>query len=107
MNAHNILESGVDPEGKWLYRVGGIAAIVLVVGYILSFPIYFSVGDPPASGVEAQLAYFAEHAAGWWAIILLMVSTTCCGTDLLRAYLALKHVNRGSAGGARLQALLP
>ena len=55
-----------------MFRVAGICAIVLVVGYFLTFPIYVWVGDQPASGVEAQLTYFAEHAAGWWAILFLM-----------------------------------
>ena len=56
MNAQNSMTSAVDPEGKWLYRVGGISAFVLVVGYFLTFPIYGWVGDQPTSGVEAQLA---------------------------------------------------
>jgi len=46
----------VDPEGKWMYRVAGICAIALAVGYFLTFPLYGWVGNPPASGVEAQLA---------------------------------------------------
>ena len=96
MNAQNRLDSGVDPEGKWLYRVGGIAAIVLVVGYFLTFPIYFLVGDQPATGVEAQLAYFADHAAGWWAIVFLMVFTDLLLVPIFFGiYLALKHVNKG------------
>lgn len=96
MNAQNTLDSGVDPAGKWSYRVGGIAAIVLVVGYFLTFPIYFWVGDPPASGVEAQLTYFADHAAGWWAIVFLMVFTDLLLVPIFFGiYLALKHINQG------------
>ena len=96
MSTHNRFESGVDPEGKWLYGVGGIAAIVLVVGYFLTFPIYFWVGDPPASGVEAQLAYFADHAAAWWAIVFLLIFTDLLLVPIFFAvYLALKHVNKG------------
>jgi len=86
----------VDPEGKWMYRVAGICAIVLVVGYFLTFPIYAWVGDQPASGVEAQLAYFAEHAAGWWAITFLMVVTDLLLVPIFFGiYMALKHVNKG------------
>lgn len=86
----------VDPEGKWFYRVSGIAAFVLVVGYFLTFPIYFWVGDQPASGVEAQLAYFAEHAGGWWAIVFLMVFTDLLIVPIFFGiYMALKHVNKG------------
>jgi len=66
------------------------------VGYFLTFPIYFWVGDQPASGVEAQLAYFAEHAGGWWAIVFLMVFTDLLLVPIFFGiYLALKHVNKG------------
>ena len=96
MNAQNVIANSVDPEGKWFYRVSGIAAFVLVVGYFLTFPIYFWVGDQPASGVEAQLAYFAEHARGWWAIVFLMVSTDLLIVPIFFGiYIALKHVNKG------------
>ena len=96
MNAQNVIANSVDPEGKWFYRVSGIAAFVLVVGYFLTFPIYFWVGDQPASGVEAQLAYFAEHAGGWWAIVFLMVFTDLLIVPIFFGiYMALKHVNKG------------
>ena len=96
MNAQNMIVNAVNPEGKWFYRVSGIAAFVLVVGYFLTFPIYFWVGDQPASGVEAQLAYFAEHAGGWWAIVFLMVFTDLLIVPIFFGiYIALKHVNKG------------
>src|SRR5512139_681231 len=96
MNAQNVIANSVDPEGKWLYRVGGITAFILVVGYFLTFPIYFWVGDPPASGIEAQLAYFAEHAGGWWAIVFLMVFTDLLLVPIFFGiYLSLKHINKG------------
>jgi hypothetical protein len=96
MNTQDRSVSAVDPEGKWLYRVGGIAAIVLVVGYFLTFPIYFYVGDQPASGVEAQLVYFSEHATGWWAIAFLMVFTDLLLVPIFFGiYMALKHINKG------------
>lgn len=96
MNTPNSTSSAVDPEGKWMYRVAGVAAVVLAVGYVLAIPIYALVGDQPATGIEAQLTYFADHAAGWWSIVVLMVAT-----DLLYVpvyfglYAALKHLNRG------------
>lgn len=96
MNAQNMIANSVDPEGRWLYRMSGIAAFVLVVGYFLTFPIYFWVGDQPAIGVEAQLAYFAEHAGGWWAIVFLMVFTDLLIVPIFFGiYTALKHVNKG------------
>jgi hypothetical protein len=108
MNAQDSTTSGVDLEGRWMYRVAGISAIVLAVGYVLAIPIYSLVGDQPAADIEAQLTYFAEHATGWWSIVVLMVAT-----DLLYVpvyfglYLALKHLNRGLvAMGAAFAALL-
>ena len=96
MNAQNVIANSADPEDKWFYRVSGIAAFVLVVGYFLTFPIYFWVGDQPASGVEAQLAYFAEHAGGWWAIVFLMVFTDLLILPIFFGiYMALKQVNKG------------
>jgi hypothetical protein len=96
MNEQNMIVNSVDPEGKRFYRVSAIAAFVLVVGYFLTFPIYFWVGDPPASSVEAQLAYFSEHAGGWWAIVFLMVFTDLLLVPIFFGiYLALKHVNKG------------
>jgi hypothetical protein len=96
MNAQITTTRGVDPAGVWMYRVAGTSAIVLAVGYLLAIPIYALVGDQPGVGIEAQLTYFAEHATGWWSIVVLMVAT-----DLLYVpvyfglYLALKHLNWG------------
>ncbi|UCH60374.1 MAG: hypothetical protein JSV61_02565 [Anaerolineales bacterium] len=93
---NNKTQFTVDPEGKWMFRVAGICAIVLVVGYFLTFPIYFWVGDQPTAGVEAQLAYFADHAAGWWAIVFLMVVTDLLLVPIFFGiYMALKHINKG------------
>jgi hypothetical protein len=58
--------------------------------------MYGWVGDQPASGVEAQLAYFADHAAGWWAIVFLMVVTDLLLIPIFFGiYFALKHINKG------------
>jgi hypothetical protein len=96
MNAQNVVANSDNPEDKWFFRVSGIAAFVLVLGYFLTFPIYFWVGDQPASGVETQLAYFAEHAGGWWAIVFLMVFTDLLLVPIFCGiYLALKHINKG------------
>jgi hypothetical protein len=108
MNAQATTTSGVDPAGQWMYRVAGISAIVLAVGYALAIPIYALVGDQPATGIEAQLAYFADHAAGWWAIVVLMVFTDLLYVPVyLGLYAALKHLNRGLvAMGAAFAAFL-
>jgi hypothetical protein len=97
MSAQNMMGNAVDPDGKWLYRVGGISAFVLVLGYLLTFPVYAWVGDAPSSGVEAQLVYFAEHATGWWAILGLMIFTDLLYVPVfLAVYRALKGINRNA-----------
>lgn len=85
----------VDLNNKKLYRLGGISTFILVVGYLLTFPIYAWVGDAPPSNVEAQLAYFAEHGKGWWAILGLMVFTDLLYIPIFMVlYQALQHINR-------------
>ena len=85
----------VDPEGKWIVRVGGISALGLGIGYLLTFPVITYAGGFPPSGIEAQLAFFAEHAAGWWAITGLMVFTDLLYVPIFLAlYQALKGINK-------------
>ena len=83
----------VDTDGRWIYRVGGLSGIVLGVGYLLTIPVTIIIaGGFPPLGVEARLAFFAEHAAGWWIATALMVFT-----DLLYVpiFLALYHALKG------------
>ncbi len=94
MNERNMMVSTVDPEGKWLYRVGGIATFILVIGYFLTFPVYAGVGGPSPSGAEARLIYYGGHIAGWWAILGLMVFTDFLYVVVwLALYRALKAIN--------------
>lgn len=84
----------VDPEGKWLYRLGGIAAFVLVIGYFLTFPLYASAGIAP-TGAEAQLLHYAPHLTEWWAILGLMVFTDLLYIPIwLALYRSLKGISR-------------
>jgi hypothetical protein len=85
----------VDLDEKWSYRVGSISAFALFIGYLITFPVYAWVGDAPPSGVEAQLAYFAEHATGWRLILGLMVFTDLLLVPIFLAlYQALKGVGK-------------
>jgi hypothetical protein len=94
MNTQNMIVNAVDLDEKWLYRVGGIAALILVIGYFLTFPVYGSVGFYP-NGDEARLAYFAKNATGWWIITGLMVFTDLLIVPVFLAlYQALKGINR-------------
>lgn len=86
----------VDQAGKWIYRVGGISAIFLGIGYLLTFPvvIVYAGGFPPP-GAEAKLVFFAEHATEWWAATALMVFTDLLYIPVFLAlYQALKGINK-------------
>jgi hypothetical protein len=77
-----------------LYRVGGISALLLSLGYIVTVPLYIYVGAPPHEA-EAWLTYLAGKTTEWWAILGLSVLTDLLFIPLAFAlYLALKGVNR-------------
>ena len=94
MSVQKMMFNAVDPDGKWLYRVGGISALILGVAYIIIIVLYVPVGAPP-SGAEAWLTYLAGNTKVWWAILGLSVLTDFLFVPVtLSLYLALKGINR-------------
>lgn len=94
MNVTAGMVHAVDPAEKWLYRVGGMAAIVFGIAYIIIIGLYVPVGAPP-DGVEARLQYHATNPMLWWAILDLSVLTDFLLVAVAAAlYLALKGINR-------------
>jgi hypothetical protein len=84
-------------DEKYWYRVGGIAALVLAIGYIIIFPLYAHVGAPPNGGGQAWFEYLPGKTTVWWAILGLSVFTDFLFVPLAFAlYLALKGVNRNA-----------
>ena len=80
-------------QKQW-YRVGGVAALVLGIGYIVIIPLYAYVGPPPNNG-EVWFRYLAGKTTVWWAILGLSVFTDFLYVLVAFAlYLALKEVNR-------------
>ena len=78
------------------YRLGGISALVLGIGYIVIIPLYIYAGAPPKGG-EAWLAYAAGKTAVWWAILGLSVFTDLLFVPVAWAlYHALKDVGRNA-----------
>jgi len=69
-----------DVDQKQWYRVGGIAALVLGVAYIIIIFLYAQVGAPPTGGGDAWFHYLHGKTTIWWAILGLSVLT-----DFLRA----------------------
>src|SRR5262245_62733955 len=96
MNAQQMMANAVDTEGAWLYRVGGLSALALGIGYIITIPIYMSAGVPPSGG-EARLIYLAGNTTAWWAIVGLSVLTDLLFVPAAFAlYLAMKKINRNA-----------
>ncbi len=90
------MPSIVESDERWLYRVGGVSAIVLGLGYLAIFPLFAKVGAPPATG-EGWLNYLAGKTAVWWAILGLSVFTDFLFVPVaLSLYAALKHVSRSA-----------
>jgi hypothetical protein len=96
MSQQNMMVNAVDPHGKWLYRVGGISALVFGIGYIIIIALFVPIGAPP-SGAEAWLTYLAGNTTVWWAILSLSVLTDFLLVPVaLSLYLALKGINRNA-----------
>src|SRR6266571_3122337 len=74
MSVQRMMVDAVNPDEKWLYRVGGISALVLGLAYIATIALYVPVGAPP-SGAEARLTYLAGKRTVWWAILAISVLT--------------------------------
>ena len=85
----------VDPDGRWLYRVGGISAIVFAVAYIVIVAIFVPLGGIPTGGAEGWLKHMAEDSTRWTAIISLNILTDFLLVPIaLARYLALKGVHK-------------
>src|SRR5271157_3486129 len=96
MGTPKMMVNTVDPDGEWLYRVGGISALVLGIAYIVIIPLYAHVGAPPSNG-EAWLKYLAGKTTIWWIILGLSILTDLLFVPVaLSLYLALKQINRNA-----------
>src|SRR5262245_873280 len=82
----------IDPNAKSLYRVGGVSALALGLGYLLTIPLYLFAGAPPSGG-EAVLNYLVGRSSAWWGILGLSVLTDFLYVPVgLALYFALKAV---------------
>ena len=87
----------VAPDAdKRLYRWGGLSALLLGLGYLLTIPLYVAVGAPPHGG-EARLGYLVGKTTVWWAILGLSVFTDLLFLPVaLALYRALRSVNKNA-----------
>jgi hypothetical protein len=94
MNARTMPAGALGSGSSGFLRIGAIATFVLVIGWFLMFPVYGSVGIAPP-GAEARLLRYGTHAAGWWSILGLMVSTDVLYLSVwLVIYEVLKEIDR-------------
>jgi hypothetical protein len=79
-----------------MYRIGGLAAIAFGLAYLVIFPLYASVGAPPADAVD-WLGYAAGKTNAWWAILGLSVLTDFLLVPVaLALYIALGRADRNA-----------
>jgi hypothetical protein len=96
MSVEGTTVRAVDAHQRWWCRVGGVAALIIGIGYIIIFPFYAQVGPPPGSG-EAWFKYLPGKTTAWWTILGLSVFTDFLFVPVAFAlYGALKHVNRNA-----------
>ena len=97
MSIGTTAERGTDPDDKGLYRIGGLSALVLGLGYLVIFPVYARVGAPPTGDGAAFLAYLTGKTGTWWIILALSVLTDLLFVPLgLALYVALRPLNRNA-----------
>jgi hypothetical protein len=86
----------VSLDQKSLYWVGGVAAILLAIAYVVIVPLYAAVGAPP-SGAHAWFKYLDGKTTIWWWIVTLSVITDFLFVPVAWALnLALKEAGRNA-----------
>jgi hypothetical protein len=97
MSVEKMTVSVGDPDGKWLYQVGGVCALAIGIAYLSILPLFARVGNPPPSGGELWLKYLEGKTTVWWAILGLSVFTDFLFVPVaLSLYVALERVNRNA-----------
>jgi hypothetical protein len=88
--------SAIDPDEQRLHRAGGLSAFALGLGYVITIPLYASVGAPPSGG-EAWLRYLAGRTTIWSIIAALSVLTDLLFIPVaLSLFHALRWVSRST-----------
>jgi hypothetical protein len=81
-------------ETKFLYKAGGLSAIVLVISYVVIIVLYVFTGAPPNGG-EQWLNHIEGHTVEWWSILGLSVFTDLLYIPVAYSlYVLLKKVNK-------------
>jgi hypothetical protein len=85
----------VELEQRTLYRLGGVAALLLGLSYVGITGLYAIAGAVPSDGGQAWLAYLDGKSGLWWGITGLSVLTDLLFLPLAAAlYVALRDGDR-------------
>jgi hypothetical protein len=87
----------ISPDRAALYRLGGVAAVLLGASYLVVTILYSLAGAAP-TGSQAYLEYLAQRTANWWGITGFSVLTDFLFFPVaLALYLALKGIDKNAA----------
>jgi len=74
MSEQRLMVNTVQPDEKWMYRVGGLASLMIGIAYLAIIALYAPAGVPPEGG-EAKLEYLIGKTGHWWVIVGVSVLT--------------------------------
>lgn len=91
------LEESADApriQRQRIRRWGGVAAVLMALGYVVIIPMFAHTGPPPAGG-EAFFAYLPGKTTAWWWIVGISAVTDLLYIPFsLALYDALKQLNK-------------
>ena len=64
MRVESTTVDSADADQKQWYRVGGIAAFILGIAYIIIVPLYAHVGAPPTDGEGGSSTFLQRRQSG-------------------------------------------
>jgi hypothetical protein len=90
------MDAAGDPQARAMYRLGGNAAVLLGLSYLVITGLFVVAGPVPSDGQGASyLDYLDGKEAIWWAITGFSVLTDLLFLPLAAAlYVALAGANR-------------
>jgi len=94
VNATRVLDGPQHLRPVSMEWFGGVAALLLAVGYVATMPLFAVVGAPP-EGAQARLEYHMTGATAWWGIVALSVLTDLLFVPVgISLYTALRRLNQ-------------
>lgn len=97
IKATRATKATVDPGTAWIMRTGGLAALLLAVGYVATMPLFAIVGAPP-EGALARIEFHETGTTAWAGIVSLSILTDMLFVPVAVAlYAVLRRWNQPAA----------